>query len=168
MIEIVKDYFRARNRALVFVVPVAIVLFTCGCALQRVVKDSSFRLDNVEQKAHHLIQELIQNDTVFVELPKQLLQTSSFADSSLLCTDYACSEARILGSGELFHQIQNIVQDLPIQVQWKDRLVYKDSIIYKQHESSLSEQVPIRQTLGIMAYLPWVLLLLLFSVLLKK
>lgn len=74
-------------------------------------------------------------DTVFIEIPVEIVRQTVRDTTSHLETSYAVSDARITTDGALFHSLENKPQKKPVptekEVIYRDSLVYRDKIIEK-------------------------------------
>lgn len=78
-------------------------------------------------------------DTVYLEIPKEIVREVVFSDSSLLRTEMAVSEAKILSDGRLYHSLENVAQKRPFEV--KKEIEYRDSIVYR--DRTVKEEVEV-------------------------
>lgn len=73
--------------------------------------------------------EEVVTDTIYVEIPFQK-ESVIRPDSSFLVNDYAQSEARILGSGELYHSLETLAQQIQEPISMSVEVC--DSVIFRQ------------------------------------
>ena len=85
-------------------------------------------------------------DTVYLEIPKEIVREVVFSDSSLLRTEMAVSEAKILPDGRLYHSLENVSQKLPFEV--KKEIEYRDSIVYRDRIVKESVEVEVEKHLS--------------------
>lgn len=74
---------------------------------------------------------IVRLDTVKIPLPKEIISEVSFSDTSHLETSLAVSDAWIDSTKRLRHTLAN-KDSLKTQVLYKERIVYRDSIITKE------------------------------------
>lgn len=82
-------------------------------------------------------------DTVRVSLPEAHFERVAKADSSVLTSRLARSEARVLPSGELYHSLEHLPQELEVQVPQVVEYVRVDSVA-----TSWGQSVPEDVSLG--------------------
>lgn len=114
-----------------------------GCRAQQVINHSSSDSTTVEVRER--IVELPRIDTFIYEVPAQSKQVV-VEDSSYLETDFATSAAKILPSGNLYHDLHNKEVEIQEVIKWKDRIEYKDSIVYQVKAERV--EVPVKVPLG--------------------
>lgn len=96
------------------------VIGTCSSCSQKTLPAPSV---TVKEK----IVERIIKDTVTISLPSERVEVVR-KDSSMLQTKLAVSTAKILEDGSLLHTLEN-KPTLPVQVEHKETIVTKDSIV---------------------------------------
>ncbi|MFR9503159.1 MAG: hypothetical protein SNH73_01750 [Rikenellaceae bacterium] len=107
------------------------IFLSASCASHRLL-DSSQK-DSVRIEVIH--RDVIIHDTVIVKIPEIKEQRVVMCDSSLLSNEYSLSQAKILSSGELFHTLstipQEIYQPMISQVEVQDSIIYHERVISK-------------------------------------
>lgn len=79
-------------------------------------------------------------DTVFVEVPAEVVRQSVRDTTSHLETTFAVSDARILPDGALFHSLENKAQKRPAAIE--KEIIYRDSVVYRDKETEKVIEVP--------------------------
>lgn len=79
-------------------------------------------------------------DTVFVEVPVEVIRQTVRDTTSHLETSFAASDARINADGSLFHSLENKAQNRPVATE--KEVVYRDSIVYRDREIETIVEVP--------------------------
>ena len=80
------------------------------------------------------------SDTVFVEVPVEVIRQTVRDTTSRLETSFATSDARINPDGSLFHSLENKAQKRPISIE--KEVVYRDSIVFRDRETENVIEVP--------------------------
>ena len=120
-----------------------LLLLFASCKTKQVIQHNTN--DSVRVEFRTIEKQIVRIDTVTVQLPaieKQVVKK----DSSFLQTKYSTSKALILPSGLLFHELKNKPIAISGTVNTIDRIVYKDSIIYKSKIEV--KEVPIKTPLS--------------------
>lgn len=86
--------------------------------------------DSVRVEYRTIDREVLRIDTVKIHLPQEVKEVVR-VDSSSLHTSLALSTAKIQADGKLYHTLSNKLQHIPKEVIVKDRIVIRDSVIYK-------------------------------------
>ncbi|MFI3323555.1 MAG: hypothetical protein SNI45_02590 [Rikenellaceae bacterium] len=145
---------------------VALLLFASllavSCAARRVAslsQQDSVRIEVVERRE-------IVHDTVRISIPHLEQQREVQCDSSILCNQFATSEARILPDGALHHTLatlpQQIVEPIALPVTLRDSVVYRERLVREVVE--VERELTAWQRLAISGF--YFLLLLLLSLIL--
>ncbi len=79
-------------------------------------------------------------DTAFIKVPVEVVRQIVRDTTSHLETSFAASDARILPDGSLSHSLKNKSQKRPVEVETK--IVYRDSIVYRDRETEHIVEVP--------------------------
>lgn len=79
-------------------------------------------------------------DTMFVEVPVEVIRQTVRDTTSHLETSFAVSDARINSDGSLFHSLENKAQKRPIAAE--KEIVYRDSIVYRDRAVETIIEVP--------------------------
>lgn len=82
-------------------------------------------------------------DTVFIEIPVEVVRQTVRDTTSHLETSYAVSDARITTDGALFHSLENKPQKKPIPTE--KEVIYRDSIFYR--DKIVKKSVPVEREL---------------------
>lgn len=108
------------------------------CALLGSCKSQKNIIHEKEQKDNMMVdvryQTIIVPDTVFVDIPPQIAERTTYDSTSHLENDYATSDARINPDGTLFHQLSTKPQKKPIEVDKK--IEQRDSIVYMKKSNT--------------------------------
>ncbi len=141
---------------------VFIVLFAASCATRRTVslsQQDSVRVEVVERRE-------VVHDTVRISIPHLEQQREVLCDSSILCNQFALSEARILPNGVLHHTLatlpQQIAEPIALPVTLRDSVVYRERLVRQIVE--VERELTAWQRLAISGF--YFLLLLFFSLIL--
>lgn len=133
----IKEWWEVMKRiALILTIAVvADVIFVGCCPYRRLTADvrDSIRIETIVRTEHV-------PDTVFVEVPAEVIRQTVRDTTSHLETSFAISDARILPSGALFHSLENRAQKQPVAA--KKKIVYRDSIVYRNRETETMVEVP--------------------------
>lgn len=78
-------------------------------------------------------------DTVFVEVPVEVIRQTVRDTTSHLETSFALSNARINPDGSLFHSLENKAGTRPVAIE--KEIVYRDSIVYRDRETETVVEV---------------------------
>lgn len=79
-------------------------------------------------------------DTAFIEVPVEVIRQTVRDTASHLETSFAISDARIDTDGSLSHSLENKPQNRPVSIEKK--IVYRDSIVYRDRETEKIVEVP--------------------------
>lgn len=103
-------------------------------------------------------------DTMFVEVPVEVIRQTVRDTTSHLETSFAVSDARINSDGSLFHSLENKAQKRPIVAE--KEIVYRDSIVYRDRavETIIEEPRPLTWWQQTQIRACWVLLALLLVI----
>lgn len=82
-------------------------------------------------------------DTVFIEIPVEVVRQTVRDTTSHLETSYAVSDARITTDGALFHSLENKPQKKPIPTE--KEIIYRDSLVYR--DKVIEKAVPVEKEL---------------------
>lgn len=82
-------------------------------------------------------------DTVFIEIPVEVVRQTVRDTTSHLETSYAVSDARITTDGALFHSLENKPQKKPVQTE--KEIIYRDSLVYR--DKVIETSVPVEREL---------------------
>lgn len=119
----------------------AAVIFA-GCGPCRSLTSSTADTTRIET----VVRTEFVNDTVYLEIPKEIVREVVFSDSSLLRTEMAVSEAKILSDGRLYHSLENVAQKRPFEV--KKEIEYRDSIVYRDRTVNEVVEVQVEKPLS--------------------
>lgn len=117
------------------------ILVSCGNTRRLPEKTDSKDSVRVET----VVRRELVTDTVYVEIPKEIVRQTVRDTSSRLETEYALSDARINTDGTLFHSLENKAGKRPETV--KKEVVYKDSIAYRDRTVVKTETVEVEREL---------------------
>jgi len=98
-------------------------LLLCACA-QKIYVPSSTTIEYVDR-------EVLRDTTIYVDLVRQEFINVTQSDSSFLENLYSYTQARIDTLGQLHHTLRTKYVALPITVQYKDRLITRDSVVIR-------------------------------------
>ena len=79
-------------------------------------------------------------DTVYIEVPVEIVRETVRDTTSHLETSFAQSDARINSDGSLFHSLKNKPQSRPVEIETE--IVYRDSIVYRDRVETKTVEVP--------------------------
>lgn len=79
-------------------------------------------------------------DTVYIEVPVEIVRETVRDTISHLETSFAQSDARINSDGSLFHSLENKPQSRPVEIETE--IVYRDSIVYRDRVETKVVEVP--------------------------
>ncbi len=99
-------------------------MFVGCCAQQLATTDTQ---DNVRVETVVRYERVL--DTVYIEVPVEVVRETVRDTTSHLETSFAMSDARINPDGSLFHSLENKAQSRPAEIETE--IVYKDSIVYR-------------------------------------
>ena len=108
----------------------ALLLTACGVA--RPVLDQ----DNTKVEVKTVVERVV--DTAYVELPALAEKVATLDTASVLENKYAKSAA-VFSGGVLHHSLETKPIQVPVQVESK--IVYKDSIVYRDRVQTLTVEV---------------------------
>lgn len=110
-------------------------MFAGCCAQQLAATDTqdSVRVETIVRYERVL-------DTVYIEIPVEIVRETVRDTTSHLETSFAMSDARINPDGSLFHSLENKAQSLPAQLE--KEIVYRDSIVYRDRVETKMVEVP--------------------------
>lgn len=121
-----RDHFTA----MLTVLALLILMTTCSCwSSRQTVREK----ETNDEKVRIEYREIIRTDTVTVQLPAERIEVIR-RDSSHLETNLAASDARIQPDGTIYHTLRNKLFTPKIEVQYKDREIIRDSIVYQTKE----------------------------------
>lgn len=110
------------------IVMLALVGLLSGCSTKKVVQK-----ERSDEKVRIEYREIWHTDTVTVPLPGERIEVIR-TDSSHLETALSVSKASIRPDGTLYHTLENKPFSPRIEVKWKDRIILRDSIVYRDKE----------------------------------
>lgn len=116
------------------------VLFTVGCCPTRHIGTSTQDSVRVETVVRY---ERVP-DTVFIEVPVEVVRQTARDTTSHLETSFAVSDARITPDGSLSHSLANKPQKRPVPTE--KEVIYRDSIIYQDRITTDVVEVPAQLT----------------------
>lgn len=107
-------------------------------------------------------------DTVYIEVPVEIVRETVRDTTSHLETSFAQSDARINSDGSLFHSLKNKPQSRPVEIETE--IVYRDSIVYRDRVETKVVEVPRNLTWWQQTKMKgfWVMLTILAILLLRK
>ena len=109
---------------------IALLLTACGVA--RPVLDQ----DNTKVEVKTVVERVV--DTAYVELPVIVEKVATLDTSSVLENKYARSAALVAG-GVLHHSLETKAVPVPVQVE--NKIVYKDSIVFRDRLQTVTKEV---------------------------
>ncbi|MCR5535772.1 MAG: hypothetical protein K6F47_11500 [Bacteroidaceae bacterium] len=110
----------------------ATAFFLTACGVARPVLDR----DNTKVEVRTVIDRVV--DTSYVQLPKLVEKVATHDTVSVLENKYARSAALVSG-GLLYHSMETKAVPVPVQVQSK--IVYKDSIVFRDRVQTVTVEV---------------------------
>lgn len=124
----IKEYTPYIVQTVLAVIVMLILITLCSCTAKRVVQK-----ERSDEKVRIEYREILKTDTVTVQLPAERIEVIR-RDSSHLETKLAVSDARIQPDGTLYHSLENNPYTPKVVVQYKDREIVRDSIVYQNKE----------------------------------
>lgn len=140
--SLLQDYKQMKERELkmkykpfvrhgITLVLVAILLLALSaCVLKKHWNKTQQEQETAYFERKELWQEEYRIDTLQLALPEARLERCVPADSSVLETTLARSEARILPSGELYHSLSHSTQELSVELPLVNRQMRIDSLVH--------------------------------------
>lgn len=118
-----------------FVIIVAAYMAVGCCPVVQLATDTvdSVRVETVVRYERVL-------DTVYIEVPVEIVRETVRDTTSHLETSVAISDARINSDGSLFHSLENKPQNRPVEIETE--IVYRDSIVYRDRVKTKIMEVP--------------------------
>lgn len=105
------------------------------CAQQLATTDTQ---DNVRVETVVRYERVL--DTVYIEVPVEIVRETVRDTTSHLETSFAMSDARINPDGSLFHSLENKAQSRPAEIE--KEIVYRDSVVYCDRTETKVVEVP--------------------------
>jgi len=109
---------------------IALLLTACGVA--RPVLDQ----DNTKVEVKTVVERVV--DTAYVELPVIVERVATLDTASVLENKYSRSAALVTG-GVLHHSLET--KSAPVPVQVESKIVYKDSIVFRDRVQTMTVEV---------------------------
>lgn len=123
-----KDYIPYIVQTAIAVIVMLLLITLFSCTAKRVVQK-----ETTDEKVRIEYREILKTDTVTIQLPGERIEVMR-RDSSHLETKLAVSDARIQPDGTLYHSLENKPYTPKVVVQYKDREIVRDSIVYQNKE----------------------------------
>lgn len=123
-----KEYTPYIVQTVLAVIIMLILITLCSCAAKRVVQK-----ERSDEKVRIEYREILKTDTVTIQIPGERIEVIR-RDSSHLETKLAVSDARIQPDSTLYHSLENKPYTPKVVVQYKDREIVRDSIVYQNKE----------------------------------
>ncbi len=79
-------------------------------------------------------------DTVYIEVPVEIVRETVRDSTSHLETSFAKSDACINPDGSLYHSLENKPQNRPVEIETE--IIYRDSIVYRDRVETKIVEVP--------------------------
>lgn len=121
------------NRLLVII---AAAYMAAGCC--PVVQLATDTVDSVRVETVVKYERVL--DTVYIEVPVEIVRETVRDTTSHLETSFAQSDARINSDGSLFHSLKNKPQSRPVEIETE--IIYRDSIVYRDRVETKIVEVP--------------------------
>lgn len=115
-----------------------------GCAAHKKLATQTNISDSTRVEIRYY--EVHLRDTLFITLPSQSVERETSDTSSHLETQYASSDARINQDGTLFHSLES--KDTPFPVPTEYKVIYKDSIVYRDNTGLLTNTEYVQRELS--------------------
>lgn len=122
---------------------IAIIALLTSCRPYRHLATSSGTRDSV--RVETVTRTEYVTDTVFLEVPREVIRQTVRDTASHLETSLAISDARLNADGMLFHSLENKPGKRPVEV--KKEVVYRDSIVYRDREVKVENIVEVEREL---------------------
>lgn len=106
-------------------IAIIVLLISTNCAVQRQVPINNYQKDTV------VVKELIRDTLIVPQIQKEYIEVTTKDTISILNTELASSTASITNN-QLHHSLEQKQPKTPIKIQYKDRIVEKVRIDYKE------------------------------------
>ena len=128
------------NRLLILLLSLALLV---SCKAKQVVMNTDTSTDSVRVEVREVKTIEYLKDTLYLEVPVEIKEQVK-QDSSFLETSFASSEAKILASGLLFHNLENKAQKLPEIVEVPIEVIRVDSVYIQGSNTEVIKEIPVR------------------------
>lgn len=119
------DWRKTMKKYVVILMMLSVIPLMVGCAAIKQVPITNYQKDTI------VIKELIRDTLIVPQIQKEYIEVTTKDTISILNTELASSTASIKDN-QLHHSLEQKQPKTPIKIQYKDRIVEKVRIDYKE------------------------------------